>query len=127
VSEKLGDRIGSRQADIPLQAIRDYLRLHPNPEPAIRSWLSTKMHGRLAAPATCIVIVFLALPFAAGSGRRNVFVGVAASIVIFFVYYLLQQIGFAVAEAGRVPPWLGAWLPNLLAAVTGLCLLVRVR
>ncbi len=127
VSEKLGDKLGARQADIPLQAIRDYLRLHPNPEPAIQAWLHTKLHGRIAAPVTCFVIVLLALPFAAASGRRNVFVGVASSIVIFFAYYISQQIGFAVAETGRIPAWLGAWLPNLLAAATGIWLLARTR
>jgi Predicted permeases len=127
ISERFAKEGRTRSANIPLRAIADYLRLHPNPERSIRAWLYTKLHGRFAAPVTCLVVVLLAIPFAAGSGRRNVFVGVAASIVIFFVYYILQQLGFAFAEAGRMPAWLGAWLPNILAAVTGLILLGRVR
>jgi lipopolysaccharide export LptBFGC system permease protein LptF len=71
--------------------------------------------------------VVIAIPFAAGSGRRNVFVGVAASIVIFFAYYMLQQVGLAFGEAGRVPPWLGAWLPNIVFATVGLIMTTRVR
>ena len=69
----------------------------------------------------------IAVPFAARSGRRNVFVGVAASIVIFFAYYLLQQLGFAYGEAGGIPPWVGAWLPNILFTAVGLWMMVRVR
>jgi lipopolysaccharide export system permease protein len=127
ISERFADNRGTRRADVPLGTIRDYLRLHPNPERSIRAWLYTKMHGRFAAPATCLVVVLLAIPFAAGSGRRNVFVGVAASIVIFFAYYMLQQFGLAFAEAGRIAPWIGAWFPNLLAAAVGLSMLARVR
>ena len=59
--------------------------------------------------------------------RRNVFVGVAASIFFFFVYFVLQQLGFVFGEAGRVPAWLGAWLPNLFFGVSGLLMMARVR
>jgi lipopolysaccharide export system permease protein len=130
---KVSDRFGrqgkssTHRADIPILEIQNYLRLHPNPEKSIRSWLYTKLHGRLAAPVTCVVVVVLAVPFATASGRRNVFVGVAASITIFFLYYLLQQLGFAFAEAGRVPAWVGAWFPNLLFGFTGLWLMMRAR
>lgn len=127
ISERFGREGRTRRADIPLQAITDYLRLHPNPERALKAWLHTRFHGRFAAPVTCLVVVLLAIPFAAASGRRNVFVGVAASIVIFFAYYISQQLGFALGEAGRLPAWLGAWLPNILATATGLWLLARVR
>jgi lipopolysaccharide export system permease protein len=72
-------------------------------------------------------VVLIAVPFAAGSGRRNVFVGVAASIFIFFAYYILQQVGFAYGEAGRLPAWVAAWLPNLVFGLTGLWLMTRVR
>jgi len=115
------------RADIPLAEILTYLQLHPSPDRAIRSWLYTKLHGRVAGPFTCFVVVLLAVPFAAGSGRRNVFVGVAASIVIFFAYYFLQQFGFAYGQAGRIPAWFAAWFPNLLFGIGGLILMIRAR
>jgi lipopolysaccharide export LptBFGC system permease protein LptF len=74
-----------------------------------------------------VIVVLIAVPFAAASGRRNVFVGVAASISIFFVYFLVQQIGFAFGEVGRIPSWLAAWLPNLLFGMAGLWMMARVR
>ena len=127
VTEHFGHQTRTHRADIPLFVILNYLRLDPNPEPGLRSWLYTKLHGRLAGPCTCLVVVVIAVPFAAGSGRRNVFVGVAASISIFFVYYVLQQLGFAFGEAGRVPAWLAAWLPNLVFGFAGLWMMARVR
>jgi lipopolysaccharide export system permease protein len=117
----------THRADIPVSEIVNYLRLHPNPESNIRPWLYTKLHGRFAGPCTCLVVVFIAVPFAAASGRRNVFVGVAASISIFFVYFIVQQIGFAFGEVGSIPSWLAAWLPNLMFGAAGLWMITRVR
>src|SRR5512133_2978520 len=66
---------GNRKTEIPVTELIRYLQLHPNPEQAPA--LYTKLYGRLATPWTCLVVVLLATPFGAGSGRRNVFVGVA--------------------------------------------------
>lgn len=117
----------THRADIPLADILNYLRLHPQPDKKTRNWLYTKLHGRFAGPFTCLVVVFVAVPFAAGSGRRNVFVGVAASIVIFFTYFVLQQVGLTFGETGWVWPWFGAWFPNLFFTVTGLVMMAKVR
>jgi len=117
----------TRKADIPLADIRDYLRLHPRLPPADSGWLFTKLYGRLAAPWTCLVVVLIAIPFGAASGRRNLFFGVAGSIFICFTFFVLQQVGLALGLGGRMPPWLAAWLPNLLFGTAGLWMTARVR
>ncbi|MFO1475718.1 MAG: LptF/LptG family permease [Verrucomicrobiota bacterium] len=127
INKRWENQARSRRADISIGQIWNYLRLHPKPDPAHKAWLETKLQGRLAGPCTCLVVVLIAVPFAAGSGRRNVFVGVAASIFIFFAYYILQQVGFAYGEAGRIPAWIAAWFPNLVFAAAGLWLMARVR
>jgi lipopolysaccharide export system permease protein len=116
-----------RGADIPLLEIVDYLRLHPRVPRDDRFWLYTKLHGRLAAPWTCLVVVLIAIPFGAASGRRNIFVGVASSILICFAYFILLQLGMALGMGGRLPAWLAAWLPNLSFGSIGLFLMARVR
>ena len=73
------------------------------------------------------MVVLIALPFAAASGRRNVFVGVASSILIGFSYFLLMQIGLAAGTAGYLPAWLAGWFPNIFFTLTGLWLTARVR
>jgi lipopolysaccharide export system permease protein len=117
----------AKKADVPITEILNYLRLHPQPSRRDGAWLYTKLHGRLAAPWTCIVVVLIALPFAAASGRRNLFVGVASSIVICFVYFIVQQVGLALGTGMFLAPWLAAWLPNLLFSCAGLLLTARVR
>jgi lipopolysaccharide export system permease protein len=117
----------SRRADIPLRDILGYLRLHPNLSRADSSWLFTKLHGRLAMPWTCLVVVLIAIPFGAATGRRNLFVGVAGSIFICFAYFVIQQLCLALGAGGHLPAWLAAWLPNLIFGATGLVLTARVR
>ena len=99
----------------------------PKPTRAERNWIYTKLHGRLAEPWKCIVVVLIALPFGAASGRRNVFVGVAGSIAICFAYLMLQQLSLAFGVAGFLPSWLAGWLPNLSFATVGAWLISRVR
>jgi lipopolysaccharide export LptBFGC system permease protein LptF len=117
----------SRSADIPLAELWDYLQLHPYLEGDDAHWLRTKFHGRLAAPWTCLVVVFIAIPFGAASGRRNLFIGVAGSIFICFGFFILQQVGLALGQGGHLPGWLAAWLPNLSFAALGMLLMLRVR
>jgi lipopolysaccharide export LptBFGC system permease protein LptF len=118
---------GSRSADIPLKDLRDYLRLHPRLPTADASALLTKYYGRLAAPWTCLVVVLIAIPFGAQSGRRNLFFGVAGSIFICFAFFVLQQVSLALGMNGVLPPWLAAWLPNSLFALAGTALILRTR
>jgi lipopolysaccharide export LptBFGC system permease protein LptF len=99
--------------------------LHPHPQR--ENELYTKFYGRLAAPWTCLVAVLIAIPFGAGGGRRNVFVGVASSIVICLLYYFMQPLCLTFGSAGYMPPWLAAWLPNLVFGLAGLWMTARVR
>jgi lipopolysaccharide export system permease protein len=115
-----------RKAQFSIQEILEYESRNPErgEKAAI---LETKFHGRIAGPWTCVVVVLIALPFGAASARRNVFVGVASSIVICFTYFVLVQVALALGTGGRVPPWLAAWGPNLLFGLAGLLLTWRIR
>jgi len=116
-----------RKADIPLKDIFGYWRLHPNPPRSISDKLLTELHGRLAAPWTCLVVVFIAIPFGVASGRRNLFVGVAGSLGICFTYFVIEKVSLGLGSVGDLPAWLAAWLPNLVFGAAGLFLMSRVR
>ena len=117
----------AKRADVPIRDLLNYLRLHPHLDRSYRCWLYTKLEGRLAMPWTCVVVVLIAIPFGAASGRRNVFVGVASSIIICFIYFVLLQLGLALGTSGRVPAWLAAWFPNLAFGLAGTWMTARVR
>jgi len=116
-----------RTENIPLKEILDYLHRNPHMRKEHASELLTTFHGRLAAPWTCLVVVLIAIPFSAGSGRRNLFFGVAGSIFIVAGYLVTQQVSLQMGTHDHLPAWLAAWLPNLLFGAMGLFLTARVR
>jgi lipopolysaccharide export system permease protein len=110
-----------------MREITDYLRLHPQIEAVRKARLLTQWQKQLAAPFTCLAVVLIALPFGTRAGRHNVFVGVASSIFICFGYFILQRISFALGAGHYWPPFLAAWLPNIVCGGAGLLLLARAR
>ncbi len=116
-----------RSVEMPIVEILDYLNLHPDLGSKDRFWLHTQLQDRLAKPWTCLVVVLVAIPFGAASGRRNVFVGVASAIVICFCYFILQRLGLALGTGGYLPARIAAWLPNISFGLTGLWMTLRVR
>jgi lipopolysaccharide export LptBFGC system permease protein LptF len=117
----------TRNVEIPLLRILNYLSLHPKLPRSEANWLYTQLHGRIAEPFTCLVVVLIAIPFGVSGGRRNVFVGVASSIFIVFTYFVLMRLCIAFGSRGWLAPWLAAWLPNLSFAAIALWLMRRVR
>jgi lipopolysaccharide export system permease protein len=117
----------ARRVRLTVDEIRDYKHLQPNLRPETQAMLDTQLHAALAAPWTCLVVVLIAIPFGAPSGRRNVFVGVSGSIFVCFLYYLCQRLGLALGTAGYMAPVLAAWLPNGLFSLAGIFLTSRVR
>ena len=110
-----------------MREIVDYLRLHPQIDADRKARLLTQWQKQLAAPFTCLAVVLIALPFGTRAGRHNVFVGVASSIFICFAYFILQRISFALGVGRFLPPFLAAWLPNIVCGGAGLALLARAR
>ena len=116
-----------RQAQLSIRDLRHYLRLHPQLDAHRRNILLTMMHNRWATPWTCLVVVLIALPFGAPSGRRNVFVGVASSVFICFTFFVIRELALALGSGGYVTPWLAAWAPNLVFGGAGFFLTQRGR
>ena len=119
--------LSSRSADIPLSDLWPYLKLNPDLRGKDAGRILTKFHGRIAGPWMCFIVVLMAIPFGAQSGRRNVFFGVAGSIFICFAYYIVQQTCLAFGMSGNMPGWIAAWLPNIIFGVVGIFLTLRTR
>lgn len=109
----------ARRAHLSLSQIRLYLGSHAGADNPLIRRVKTLYYSRMASPFTCLVVVLVALPFSLRGGRRNVFVGVASSIVICFCFFLLNEVSLALGAGGYISPWLSAWLPNLLFGVGG--------
>jgi len=117
----------SKKPRMSMSEISDYMRLNPKLSPGDQKVMTTQWQCRIAEPLKCLMVVLIAIPFGARSGRRNVFVGVASSIVIFFSYYILQQLSQTLGMNGKIPGFWAAWTPNMVFGMTGIILILRVR
>jgi lipopolysaccharide export system permease protein len=125
INRRLSAR-AARASELSIGEVLDYLRLHKEDlTPRDAWWLRTQLQEQIAAPWTCAVVVLIALPFGARTGRRNVFAGVASGIVICFGYFLLLRLGLALGSGGLLPAWVAAWLPNATFALIGLWMMRR--
>lgn len=111
------------RVQLSIRDILEYRRLHPDMEPRNSRLLTTKLHAQIAHPTTCLVVILIALPFGARTGRRDVVVSVAGSIFICFAFFVIQQLALPMGIGGHIPGALAAWLPNLLFAALGLLLI----
>lgn len=127
IGRMLGSLKKSRQVQLSLKEILTYRELHPQLSPRFDALLKTFFHDRLASPWTCLVVVMIAIPAGAGSGRRNVFVGVASTVFLAFGFFVLKEFCLALGSGGYVPAWLAAWAPNLVFGAMGLLAMARVR
>ncbi len=125
--QSLDRRKVGKKVTLSLHEIRQFIALHPILTGDDRAMILTQWHGRIAQPWTCLVVVLIALPFSAVSGRRNVFVGVASSVFICFTFFVISQLALALGTSGRFPPWFAAWLPNLTFGAAGVAMVFRTR
>jgi lipopolysaccharide export system permease protein len=110
----------AKRTQLSLSEIR-YLRKHLELNKRDQALLETQYQARLAQPWTCLVVVLVALPFGASTtSRRNVFVGVASSIFIVFIYFIVLRLGLALGTGAYIPPAVAAWTPNILFGGSGI-------
>jgi lipopolysaccharide export system permease protein len=84
-----------------------------------------ELQRKAAIPFACVVFAVIALPLSLQSGRAVRARGVAISLAVIFVYYLLLSMGQAMAEQGQLSPAAGLWLANAVLLPVGAILLRR--
>jgi lipopolysaccharide export system permease protein len=107
--------------------IHRFLRTHPHLSSDTVARIKVDMHHRLAMPWTCLIVTLMGIPFGAHTGRKGALLGVALSLTLFFVLYILINVGLAFGKKDMIDPWVAAWTPNLLFLGIGLFLVNRMR
>jgi lipopolysaccharide export system permease protein len=82
------------------------------------------LHSKLAFPLANIVIFMLGIPFGLRM-RASRSLNFATALGVAFVFWWVLSMGQTLGEAGRLPPWIGGWLGNILFGAIGLAGLAR--
>ena len=84
-----------------------------------------ELHKRLTLPLTCLIFAFLAPPLALKTGKTGKLGGVAISLIIVLVYYLLFMFGGSLSESESIPFFISAWGPNIIFSALALWLFLK--
>ncbi|WP_461209606.1 LptF/LptG family permease [Desulfocurvus sp. DL9XJH121] len=74
--------------------------------------LRTSLHMKLAYAFSILAMGLVALALVSLS--ENVYLNIGLALVVTFVYYVIYMIGATMGQKGMLPPWLGAWLANMV-------------
>ena len=82
---------------------------------------------KIAIPIACLVIAMFGAPLATSTQRGGTAYGIGVSLATTVTFLMLIQLTKAAGVKNLLPPDLAGWVPNVLFAVVGLVLLIRVR
>ncbi|MDI6781454.1 MAG: LptF/LptG family permease [bacterium] len=89
--------------------------------------LLIELYKKIALPFACISLVLVGIPLGMSLRQKGKSMSLSLSIVFVFMYYLLLMLSQFLCEKRVFCPGFGMWLPNIIIAVTGICLYVRRR
>ncbi len=105
-----------------LRELIDYLTRENNPKSIP---YAVRFYSLIADILGPLIVIAIAIPFAASGVRVNPAVGVTKAIGLFFLFIALQNLAASLATKQLVDPALAAWLPNI--GMTGLAIVLFSR
>jgi LPS export ABC transporter permease LptF/LPS export ABC transporter permease LptG len=88
--------------------------------------LRVQLQRKLAVPFVTLVMAVLAIPFSLSAGKRGAVAGVATAVGIAAVYEVVSRLFESMGNLSQLPPALAAWSPDLIFAMLGAYLILKV-
>ncbi len=88
--------------------------------------LRVQLQKKLAFPIITLVMAVLAIPFSLSAGRRGSVTGIAVAVGIAGVYWFVAGLFEKMGNISQLPPVLAAWSPDLIFALIGGYLVLKV-
>ena len=85
--------------------------------------LSIAFHKKFSIPFSCLLLGLLGLPLGLMVKARARSWGIALSVAIFMVYYILLSSADSLGETGTINPALAMWIPDMALGVTTVTLI----
>ncbi len=86
------------------------------------------LHGKLAFPFVCLILVFIGMSFSVRSERSGgLMQSLAAGIFIGASYWIVHAFSMSLGRSGTLPVFLSAWTANIIFAGLAAYLFYRIR
>jgi LPS export ABC transporter permease LptF/LPS export ABC transporter permease LptG len=88
--------------------------------------LRVQLQKKLSYPLITLIMAVLAVPFSLSTGKRGAITGVAVAVGIAVFYTVVSRLFEAMGDLSQLPPALAAWSPDLIFALVGGYLILKV-
>ena len=88
--------------------------------------LRVQLHKKLSYPLITLIMAALAVPFSLSAAKKGAITGVAVAVGIAVVYTVVSRLFEAMGDISQLPPALAAWSPDLIFALVGAYLILKI-
>ena len=87
--------------------------------------MKVEMYNRFALPLASLVCAIVGAPLGMQKQRGSSSIGFGISVVVIFIYYSIMTLGNALGNGGKIPPYIAAFLPDIICGIAGVILVYR--
>lgn len=80
----------------------------------------TEWHNKITLSLACIIFFFIGAPLGAIIRKGGLGMPVIVSVLIFIIYYVINNTGYKMARDGNWEIWIGMWLSTFVLAPMGI-------
>jgi len=85
------------------------------------------LHVKLSFPLINLIVVLIGASLATRLRMQSAALGFGLSVAISFIYYAFLRAGQALGHNGALPPYLAAWLGDLVFGTVGIAMMVQAQ
>ena len=85
-----------------------------------------QLNKTLSFPLITLIMAVLAVPFSLSAAKKGAITGVAVAVGIAVVYTVVSRLFEAMGDLSQLPPALAAWSPDLIFALVGTYLILKI-
>jgi LPS export ABC transporter permease LptG/LPS export ABC transporter permease LptF len=89
--------------------------------------LQVQLYRKFSVPLFALIMAMIAVPFGFMVGNRGAMTAIGVSIAIGVIYLGLDKLAEKVGDVSLLTPKLAAWTPDMVFALAGLFLLMRMK
>lgn len=82
----------------------------------------TEWHNKITLSLACLIFFFIGAPLGAIIRKGGLGMPVVISVVIFIIYYIINNTGYKMARDGNWEIWIGMWISTFVLAPLGIFL-----
>jgi len=111
-----------------IRQLQDYIwRVSRSGATTVIRNLNVDLYQRFTMPFTSLVIIILGIPFSLMTHKRaSGMASIGISIIVGFLYYILDAICLAIGKSGLLMPFVAASMSHLIVLSASLYLIARL-